>query len=840
MKTKLTAETLYRGIGSISDHWITLAQRPAEPKTNRHFVGYELKKLFGIRYLWAFLAVLLLLNGLIAWHTAGKSMAGQEEVELIAGFFDDYFANTEEYEAHYAEILAFNEEQNRLWMEAMREGNMEFETESMPSIYSENEDYPDQYLFHFVHNAINTAKDYPSTLQKVIDRAKANLAEFAAMGITEDSFTYRYQVKVIRLYELARDNVTIGVEYTRGWGAYFAYDLVNVFLFIMLIMLGSLVFAQEKQSGFLPIIRTARYGRAHTALAKILAAILLSLAFTLLFTLSTWAIFGLRTGYSSPANAIQVLNAFTLSPHQITIGEYFLLTLAVKMLTFALFTVIILTVSTIFYNYILIYLSGLGLFGLNFLLYTLKYINANSPLKNLNFVAVSAVNPLFERYRAVNFFGGVWGYVSFMFTLFSLLTIGLSVLTIWLYRNGVREIRPAWADKLTAFAAEKAAWLRGLPLRRIRKRKNGYSRGYSLSLLAAESFKTLISSRFIVVVVILLTIKGVYSADLYHAGNSFSDAVYQEYMTTLEGPVTGEKLAYLAEERAMINETLARYEQVRADYIAEKIAFDEYSDYLSDYNYAYSRTELLTIIEEHARYLTRLEEETGRQGWFMYDTGWRRLYSGDADLFLYVTILLLLTGTFASEYVSRSSAGSFAQILRSTKHGRAKTFTAKLISAGMIAVVLAVLFSAVDIIAIAANYEMPAIDAPLISMQMFGSVSGNISVGVYLLIFLILRVLAAVLMAMLVCALSELLCRYIPVLGAVVLLTLLPALCAYFGLAIADRVNFLNLLAGTPLVLQSAATALFGSGWSLLGIWLTAAIAGVATMLASARKMFVK
>ena len=31
--------------------------------------------------------------------------------------------------------------------------------------------------------------------------------------------------------------------------------------------------------------------------------------------------------------------------------------------------------------------------------------------------------------------------------------------------------------------------------------------------------------------------------------------------------------------------------------------FEEYREYLSDYNYAYSRSELLTVIEKHADYL---------------------------------------------------------------------------------------------------------------------------------------------------------------------------------------------------------------------------------------------
>ncbi|MBQ4353893.1 MAG: hypothetical protein IJC71_03255 [Clostridia bacterium] len=852
MKNHLNAQKLRYGIGQIDDKWILAADDPNEwkqagAKKNRHFVAYEIKKLFGVRYLWVFLVILLLLNSATAWYTASRSSAAQEPAQMIADFFDLYFANPEECDAHYAKMKAFQEEQNALMHEAFRNGDYDFQTERMPDVYSTDENYPDAILFRTLYDAVDAAKGYPALLQSVMDSARANLAEFSVMGIHENSFTYKYQLRVIALYELAQKNVKIGVEYTRGWDEYFSYDLVNVFLSVMIIMLGTLVFAQEKQSGFMPIIRTARHGRLRTACAKILTMLLLSSVFVLLFTMSTWAVYGIRIGFSSPHNVLQALDTFALSPYRITVGEYFVMTIGVRLLSFAVFSVIILTLSTLLYNYILIYLTGLGFYGLNFLLYSLKYINGSSPAKNLNLVAVSAVNPLFVRYRAVNLFGHVAGYVPFMLCVMTVLLVGCSVLTAWMYVRGVQEVRPLWLDSLlsavmTKKAALVSAWRRifiyRIPLKRA-KAGSVRRRSYSLSLTAAESFKTLISSRFIFVLAVLLCIKVWYASDTYAASRSYADDVYKEYMTILEGPVTEEKLAYIAEERASISETIAKQAQMQQAYANGEIDFDEYKAYLSAYNYAYSRNELFSGIEEHAAYLIRQKEQTGIDGWFVYDTGWRKLYTEDADLFLYTSILLLLTGTFASEYASKSSSGGFAQILRSTRNGREKTFAAKLISAGMIAVILAGFMGAVDVVTVFTQYEMPAADAPLLSMQIFASVGYNIPVAGYLALFLLLRVIGAVLMAMLVCALSELLCRYIPVLGSAVILTLLPALCAAFGLAAAERVNFLNLLAGTPLVLQSMDTGFF-SGWAMLALWIAAAGAAVGAMMISARRMFVK
>jgi len=852
---QLTAEALYRGIGGIDGRWVQKAddaavwQRlAAEEKARRarkgrgRFVAYEVKKLFGVRYLWIFLAVLMLINSAVAWVTAGKSEAAGEPAEMIVSFMDDYFADPAPYDAHYEEMRAFDEAQGVLFLEAMRSGNYDFEPETMPDIYSTDEDFSDAELYAALHDAIAAARDYPDVIEDVLRSARANLNEFDAMGIDRESFAYRYQLRVIDLYETARDTVSIGIEHTRGWGEYFAYDTVNIFLFLMILMLGATVFAQERQSGFLPILRTARHGRVRTAAAKILTMLIVSSVFVLLFTASTWAVFGLRLGYSSPDNAIQVLDAFTLSPYRLTVGQYFLITVGVRLLSCALFGTAVLALSTALGNDVLIYLAGLGVGGVNLLLSFLPGGGALSSLKYLNLITAAAVDPLFVRYRAMGLFGAVAGYVPLMLCLYGVLLIVLCLAAGDRYVRGMRTVRPAAVDRVISAVMTLGARLRPVwqsrlhtgrrPVRRMRR--------YSLSLTAAETFKMLISSRTLAVLLAILCLKVGYAARTYENSGTYADRVYHEYMTALEGPLTEEKLDYLAEERAAIHDILSRQDRMRAAYVAEEITFEEYRAYLSDYNDAYSRDELLKTVEARAAYLQATYERTGEAGWFLYDTGWRKLYESGADLFLYTAVLLLLTGIFAAEYVSRSSSGGFAQILRSTKNGRRRTFSAKLISAGMVTAILALLTAAVDIATVFVHYDMPASDAPLWSMPLFGAMSANLTVGQYLSLFVLLRIVGALMLAMLVCALSELLCKYIPVLGSSVILTLLPALCAAFGLAAAERVNYLNLLAGTPLVLQSATLSLFGSDFAMLALWIAAFGTAVGAAVMSARKMFVK
>ncbi|MBQ7320995.1 MAG: ABC transporter permease subunit [Clostridia bacterium] len=845
------SEALYRAVGGIDDRfllaaddekvWQRLAAKAEAKRSERRFVGYELKKLLGVRYLWVFLVIMLLLNSAVAWVTAGQSPRAGEPADMISAFINSYFEDPAPYDAHYEAMEAFAAEQDLLWIEAMQNRDLDFVPETLPDRYSTDGDFSDRELFAALHAAVSASRDYPEKIDGVLGSARANLAEFDAMGISPESFTYRYQLRVIKLYETAREEVSIGVEYTRGWGEYFAYDTVNIFLFLMILMLGTAVFARERQSGFLPILRATRHGRGRTAAAKLIAMLTVTAAFLLLFTASTFAVFGLRLGYSSPHNAIQALNAFTLSPYRVTVGQYFFIALGIRLLASLVFGAAVLALSAGLGNDVLIYLAGLGFGGLNLALSFLPAGGGTAPLRYLNPIAVAAVDPLFHRYRAAPLFGGVAGYLPLMAVLYFLLIVALSLAAARMYVRGMRVLRPAILDRVSAGVMTLLARLRALWQGRARRlRLSRRARRYSMSLTLAETFKLLISSRFLAVVLVLLALKAGYAARVYAPNSNYADHVYHEYMTELEGPLTEEKLDYLREERAAINGILARKEAMQAAYLAEEIGFEEYRAYLSDYNDAYTRDELFAAVEERAAYLQARQAQTGERGWFLYDSGWRTLYESEADLFLYAAILLLLTGIFASEYVSRSSSGGFAQILRATKNGRKRTFAAKLTAAAVVSTVLALLMVAVDITAVFAGYEMPAFGAPLWSMPLFESVGTGLTVGGYLFLFVLLRLLGVWLLAGLVCALSELLCKYIPTLGSSVMLTLLPALCAAFGLAAAEKLNYLNLLAGTPLWLMSARSSLFGSDFALLTVWILAAATAVTAALASARRVFVK
>jgi len=274
-------------------------------------------------------------------------------------------------------------------------------------------------------------------------------------------------------------------------------------------------------------------------------------------------------------------------------------------------------------------------------------------------------------------------------------------------------------------------------------------------------------------------------------------------MTKIAGPITDEKRRFIADERAMINDILSRKEEMQQKYINDEVTYEEYYDYITKYNYALSRDDHFKIIELHASYIDRIKTEKGLNAHFVYDTGWRELFFSGFDFTLYAAIALLFAGSFADEHSTRSSSGSFAQILRVTRKGRSPTFNAKLLTALVVTVLLAVIWCGIDVLFVTHNYELTLASSPLVSIEAFQNLDTHITIGAYLAVYFTLRIFAALALASLVCALSEVLKKSIVVLAVTVPVMLFPAMLSALGLKIFEFVDYIAFSRATPFVLVS-------------------------------------
>ncbi len=436
-------------------------------------------------------------------------------------------------------------------------------------------------------------------------------------------------------------------------------------------------------------------------------------------------------------------------------------------------------------------LFGIGIIGINFILSIINYYDSGNLFNVLNMMNSAKAGMLFERLNVVNLMGNAIECQHIIFA-FHFAIIGATVLISVLKFNYTVSI--SIVSKQTGFICRvKRIFNRG--------EYRSKSRIYSMSLISSELYKSLISSKAIYAFIVLAAVK-IGISSIYNQYNAtYDDAVYKEYMTLLSGEWTEDKSDYINAEFTRMNTALESQESMYNKYKNGNISEEAYLEYIEELNYSLSRKSLFeTRIQRHDEYIKKLSDE-GKEAYFIYDTGWKKLLFPAFDWTLFGA-LLLFSGLFVREYNRHSSSNAFADILRLTKKGRIKIMRAKLIVSAGVSAVMAVLWNLADIVIIYVRYELPCPNAPIYSIREFANTDLNLELWQYILFMLILRVLIWVALSMFICTLSALLENSITLITAITAVVLLPGLLSELSLDLMNLLDFISFSKVTDMYLQ--------------------------------------
>ena len=516
-----------------------------------------------------------------------------------------------------------------------------------------------------------------------------------------------------------------------------------------------------------------------TLLCKLGVLLCVSAGLVLIFQAAALIVFGSLCGLSSMGNFVQVFEAYKFCPEIITVGEYLALSLGIKTLTLFALGACIMLLGTLCKDYALTFVSSLGVLAAQFALYFFVSVEQFGSYHMLNIFGAMDTHSYFTRYYSLNVFGASVAFIPLLITVYALVAVTLAMTAGWMFcktpgagkkRKGIKLRLPATAVPLIG-----------------------------RTLIGAELHKLLVGNKLAIILAVLLLAKLLISSGTYVYQSSFTDSVYHEYMTTLAGEVTEEKLQYISEERKRIDEagSDAKFSQMMEAHQSGKITSEEYAQYFNEYEYAQERTEHLKRIEGRRDYLQGLAEQ-GKEGHFVYDTGWNALFDGEFDFLLYALVLLSFAGVFADEY----RAGAY-QILRPSKRGRAGVLGAKYAAAALLALGVFAAFAAIDLGFVLLRFELPMWTAPIQSLPGFAALP-DMTIAQGLIAWLAVKGAAYLLMAMMLLCLSLVTKSVLGTSITVAMVTLLPYFMRRFGMEAASGIDYTYLLDGTTF-LQSFA-----------------------------------
>ncbi len=768
----------------------------------------ELRKLCSSRTVCIVFIVLLCINFLLTAYLS-KPLP-HEDAKRQA--FEDYLTDPEKTAQYYKEL------------QMLASLNEREEQPNFPYSYYGSPEYDDFLILRLMYKRAEYLESgYTKQVDSIISMSERKLDDMYSFYYDDGDYEIKEQKAILERYRSIKQNVQLPREYAHGYDTYIQNNTVSVFVLLCVLVFASYLFLDERASGFESILRCAKHGRGRTFVAKTLALLTCTLFFVVVFSLTTFAAVGLMQGYSDITSPIQVFEDFAKVPYEVSILGYMLLQMLVRVVAFALIAAFVSCLACLRLPYVASIGGGIALYGVNVLISTRTYMGTTPAVRYLNPAAMIEACALLGFDRYLSLFGLPVSYVVTALLLSVMATVALFVTGGILFCQNVRVPSLRKSFKMPKILVPN------LP---VARKKHGKVHTFAWYELKKNRFLLLLAA-----ICVLLAIKSAYVDKTVGTMESYDQAIYYEYVTTVQPMESDERTAYMRAERERIDTILFAAESNRNAFSNDQMTAEEYFAYCEQLTDARARNGVFARVENYVNYIERKNAETGGDAKIIYSIGYERLYNLPSDAFVCAALMLLCVGTFAVEYASQSSKGGFSQILRATKHGRKHTFACKIITYGALGACISVAFRAATLLIVSRNYVLPDLDAALYSIQAFSDVTSDVTIGQYLLLDLGLQILLGAIFAVVVCTLSCFCKRPLATIVASVFAIGLPEVLASTVLPQFAAFSILSLSSPLRVTALSAQKQLSGGDftyfWRALTLYL---LLGAALVLLAGRK----
>ena len=562
--------------------------------------------------------------------------------------------------------------------------------------YINLEDYGDRELFDAVEKVIRNPAVYRNKMTSVLRDAIFRLEE-----ADEGSYIEEYYLEFCAAY-ITLSELELKSEEVRGWNEYFSFQLPSAILLIVLLTTLCTTFTDDIRVGMVNVLHISKYGGIHVIVSKLIFIGITSGLITLIFTVLPLIVFSLSSGLSSLSHPVQMIDALVNCPFRLTVGQYLLIYLSLRICIFTVFSLFITVVNQFFNNEKFAFVTATIVVVSGLFLAEIAPQASNYYLQKFSITEIAGINILFEKYRGLNIGGHCVNYSFFVEAVVLIILIALVVISLFTKTESVNEYFG------NDFNTSKSSC--------------------TMSLFKTEVFKQLVCARFLILILASVLIKSVIAGVYYYPTDNYDEKQYKSYIQKVEGGVTEEKLQWIEEESQYIEFSISEYNIAEARFNSNNMSEAEFEEYKNKRNYAeYYRTGCERLCERRDYLINIIDRYPNVE--FVYDEGLDRYFGSPIDITAVIIIVFMASNMFACEYER-----GFFRMMRTTRRGRKTTFLTKLVYSLLVATIIYCIFGLIEAGFIGYYYDTDYWYAPIQSMPRFADIEANFTVGEYLLI----------------------------------------------------------------------------------------------------------
>ncbi len=746
--------------------------------------GYECYKLFSQKAILFLLVFLFLFNGFSYWNTQRQTYAQEM---MVQSSYQALLQHCQKQEVSQAieELESYSEElQIRTrYRHSQLSGNV-MEAESLkneyPELFSENwapkysdEETIDNQIVGTILDQLTYIRDYESQITKIQKQSETMLST----DIFQNSSGYSHNniLKTAEdfssLYQLPLSlDMDYGVEQVSRGG------FSDVLLLAMILLLALGLIAKEKQSGVLQLVQPTLKGREKTLLAKLLVLIAGCALSTILVFSTNLLISGTQFGFGNLNRYVQSISSFFSMEIVLTVGEFFLLTLLLK-LFFAVvigllcFAVLCFCKSTIFsYGFLALWLGG------SYLLYT--YIPANAFLNHLKYLNIFQFldsASLLKDYQNLNIFSQAVNLRVLSLISGLVLLIAALMLSIASYRSRrfftAASKAPAWVEKISVrFASPK--------------------KGYPMSLFLQECYKLFVKYKaalpLVLVIIVMLSSYGTYNPIIVDQEEAF----YYQTISLHSGPISQEPARFISSSKEELEKSQEEIKQAEEDLLAGSLSEQDYNKLIRQSQSLEAAKPSFTMYEQRYQQLLTSMETTGVEPDLIDNRPYQILFTTKTDYltdryFSYSNSLILLLaalilgcgGMFCYENKKHSK-----HLLLSMYHGRSPLLRNKILACTCYSILSGIVVQTIFVLNIFHSFYLDMQNVPLQSVTGFECFPWRWTVYQAMGMQFLYQVLTILVIMMIILVLSEFSGSYLNTVFFASVVLILPIILYSFGL----------------------------------------------------------
>ena len=638
---------------------------------------YELKKVLNKKI---FLVVLLLcfaINGFLLY-----SSQNTEENSLRLTYSDEYAKMLDNYSSMPCdeakkqidnELLAYeifsrfeslaqtdNEELIENYTYELEEYKKNNPTEYQKAVEMSEKGGEELWKNNFLYDIsqqIEYINSYPDFIDQMYDRAKAQSA--SSIFGDENSFSYK------NLYKTANDysglkNTELSLVNSDAFIATIKYSLTDIFVIAIVLLICVYLFQYEREKGLYSLVRCTKFGRAKTIISKLVLLFALAAVVSVLFVFCNFTINTFLYGGTDLSVNIQSISEFRNCTLKITAGQFLLLFVLAKVIGIFVISSFFALVFIVFSSSAMMYLTGLGTVGTEYLFYTL--IGQNSFLNLLKYINIFYIldgGEFFGSYLNLNIFSNAVTSVPIVFAVFGTVFLLCTMFSCTLFCKCNQQKTAGIFSRLFEKFKSKFYTLNG-----------------STSIFKGEFYKFTVQNKMAVMIVLLVLFAIISSfGTVRYPYSEISDADYKAYMEYLEGDITVEKENYMLEQQNYFDDLRQRLDEIAENSELSENAKQAMSksieNILNSKGIAFER-----VIEQYNRLLEL--DKKGIDAKFIDENIYKSFVSSKTrewnDFALLCLVLVIgVPYVFSVEYKN-----GMINLIRPTKNGKTKLFHRKI------------------------------------------------------------------------------------------------------------------------------------------------------------------